>query len=32
MLWVFIGTIMVVYFGALRHMEAAKVVTIGSSA
>ena len=24
----FIGTIMVVYFGALRHMEAAKVVTI----
>jgi len=28
MLWVFIGTIMVVYFGALRHMEAAKVVTI----
>jgi K(+)-stimulated pyrophosphate-energized sodium pump len=28
LLWVFIGTIMVVYFGALRGMEAAKVVTI----
>src|SRR5258707_11772848 len=27
MLWVFIGTIMVVYFGALRHMEPAKAVT-----
>ena len=28
LLELFIGTIMVVYFGALRHMEAAKVVTI----
>src|SRR5262249_43124923 len=28
LLEVFIGTIMVVYFGALRHMEAAKVATI----
>jgi K(+)-stimulated pyrophosphate-energized sodium pump len=28
LLEVFIGTIMVVYFGALRHMEAAKVITI----
>jgi len=28
LLEIFIGTIMVVYFGALRHMEAAKVATI----
>jgi K(+)-stimulated pyrophosphate-energized sodium pump len=28
LLWLFIGTIMVVYFGTLRHMEAAKVATI----
>jgi len=27
-LWVFIGTIMVVYFGALRHMEPVKVLVI----